>query len=241
MFGRNLAILGCSALLLWGAQTERAHTPGNVKAVSLQDNQQVVAVVPPKSHVILLEPFINSAFHTVAFREFLAKPLSVPTKFVSVSHELKTFLQMPTFQENCLTTAVYFESRSESDLGQLAVAMVILNRAETSKSSVCGVVYKGANRFNACQFSFACDGKPDIVDDTRSWKTSADISKMTMANGVRSLGESMQVLTIATNYHADYVSPKWSNQLTRLAKIGRHIFYSEKPIVRVADSRKNYI
>ena len=76
-------------------------------------------------------------------------------------------MDMPSAQHNCLTTAIYFESRSESALGQLALALVVLNRAQTSRSSVCGVVYKGANRINACQFSFACDGKPDVVDDKR--------------------------------------------------------------------------
>jgi hypothetical protein len=34
-------------------------------------------------------------------------------------------------EENCLARAVYFEARSESELGQLAVARVILNRTKT--------------------------------------------------------------------------------------------------------------
>ena len=175
------------------------------------------------------------------FRDFLAKPMSVPNTFISWSHNVKDFLDMPIIQQNCLTTAVYFESRSESTLGQLAVAMVVLNRARASNSSVCGIVYKGASHFNACQFSFACDGKPDIVDDVRAWKSSMDITDLATKGGITALGESMQVLTIATNYHADYVNPKWSKQLTRLAKIGRHIFYLESPVVRIAGGRKNYI
>ena len=88
-----------------------------------------------------------------------------PADFTSLSltHKFKTFLAT-RIEETCLTTAVYFEARSESMVGQLAVATVILNRvkASTSHPSICGVVYRGASRLNACQFSFACDGKPDI-------------------------------------------------------------------------------
>src|SRR6185436_17895764 len=90
-----------------------------------------------------------------------------PAAFSSLllTNEIKTFLAA-RIQENCLTTAVYFEARSESMVGQLAVATVILNRlkAPNPHPSICGVVYRGASHLNACQFSFACDGKPNFVD-----------------------------------------------------------------------------
>jgi hypothetical protein len=236
MVGSKLATLGCVVLLFLGTQVEPAHTP-IVDATSLVHN-----VLPSADLETSKNPpdgrFITEA-HKENFRSFLSTQL--PTKFIAWSHNVKAFLDLPIVQQNCLTTAVYFEARSESSLGQLAVAMVVINRAQTSNSSVCGVVYMGANQFNGCQFSFACDGKPDIVDDTRAWKASVDISHMAIAGGVIALSESMQILTIATHYHADYVNPKWSKQLTRLTKIGRHIFYSESPIVITAGSRKNYI
>ena len=65
-------------------------------------------------------------------------------------------------EENCLARAVYFEARSESELGQLAVARVILNRTRDPNypKTICGVVYQGSSQRNSCQFSFACDGLP---------------------------------------------------------------------------------
>jgi spore germination cell wall hydrolase CwlJ-like protein len=39
--------------------------------------------------------------------------------------------------------------------------------------------------------------------------------------------KSMQIMSTATNYHADYVRPKWAGNMKRLVKIGRHIFYSD--------------
>jgi spore germination cell wall hydrolase CwlJ-like protein len=37
----------------------------------------------------------------------------------------------------------------------------------------------------------------------------------------------MSVIATATNYHADYVNPKWAKSMKKLIKIGRHIFYSD--------------
>ena len=57
----------------------------------------------------------------------------------------------------CLAEAVYYEARSETRAGQKAVAEVVINRAASKHfpSSICGVVYQGAERTSGCQFSFA--------------------------------------------------------------------------------------
>jgi hypothetical protein len=138
----------------------------------------------------------------------------------SLTHNIKTFLDT-RIEENCLTMAIYFESRSESMVGQLAVATVVLNRVKASNphSSICGVVYRGASHLNACQFSFACDGKAKLVDDASAWKTAYDITAIALAND-RKKNQPLQILATATNYHADYVCPAWSKSLNRLAQIG---------------------
>jgi spore germination cell wall hydrolase CwlJ-like protein len=127
-------------------------------------------------------------------------------------------------EENCLARAVYFEARSESELGQLAVAKVILNRVKDPEypKSICGVVYQGSGRRNSCQFSFACDGLPDDVKSANSWANAKRIAKRAMAGD----GHVAAVGT-ATNYHADYVKPKWAKSMKRLVKIGRHVFYED--------------
>ena len=127
-------------------------------------------------------------------------------------------------EENCLARAIYFEARSESELGQLAVARVILNRTKDPDfpKSICGVVYQGSNRRNSCQFSFACDGMPDDVRQPAAWVNSKRIAQKAMSDT-----KSMKIMSTATNYHADYVRPKWAGNMKRLVKIGRHIFYSD--------------
>jgi spore germination cell wall hydrolase CwlJ-like protein len=126
-------------------------------------------------------------------------------------------------EENCLARAVYFEARSESELGQLAVAKVILNRTRDANypKSICGVVYEGSNRRNSCQFSFACDGVPDEIRQPAAWTKSKRIAQRAIAGD-----SSMKIMGAATNYHADYVRPRWAKNLRKVAKIGRHIFYT---------------
>lgn len=127
-------------------------------------------------------------------------------------------------EENCLARAVYFEARSESELGQLAVAKVILNRVKDPEypNTICGVVYQGSGRRNACQFSFACDGLPDDVKSASSWASAKRIARKAIAGDAH-----VAAISTATNYHADYVKPKWAKSMKRLIKIGRHVFYED--------------
>ncbi|MBL8789267.1 MAG: cell wall hydrolase [Rhizobiales bacterium] len=127
-------------------------------------------------------------------------------------------------EENCLARAVYFEARSESEMGQLAVAKVILNRTKNPAypKTICGVVYQGSQRRNSCQFSFACDGLPDDVKSPAAWARSKRIAQKAISGDVN-MGSAMST---ATNYHADYVKPRWAKSMRKLVKIGTHIFYT---------------
>jgi spore germination cell wall hydrolase CwlJ-like protein len=126
---------------------------------------------------------------------------------------------------HCLATAIYFEARGEPEQGQAAVAQVILNRARsgTYPNTLCGVVYQNRHRRNACQFSFACDGKPDRVSEAKAWARAQRIADEVAGGRIRS-----SELTTATHYHASYVSPRWAPRMKRLTKIGQHIFYYER-------------
>ena len=231
MVRRIFATLCCCVLLFFGTQVELAHTP-NIDTSALTSLRTQYKPDPPK-----VAGQTNNGRPATGFffprkpgklSSILSMQLDLPaSRFISWSQKMKAFLDMPMIQQNCLATAVYFEARSESMVGQLAVAMVVLNRvkASNSSSSICGVVYKGASHLNACQFSFACDGKPDIVDDARAWMTAHAVTALALANDRK--GKPLQILATATNYHADYVDPVWSKSLNRLTKIGRHIFYSQ--------------
>ena len=125
----------------------------------------------------------------------------------------------------CMATAIYFEARGESYRGQVAVGQVVMNRVahKLYPNTICGVVFQNQSKRNACQFSFACDGIPEKVTDTKSWKQAQQI-----AADVVSGKEYLPEVGYATHYHATYVRPHWAPRMKKLTKIGLHVFYQFK-------------
>ena len=123
-----------------------------------------------------------------------------------------------TDQANCIAVAVYHEARGESIEGQLAVAKVIMNRAASGKypTSWCGVVKQ------PWQFSFVnprTGYMPSVDQASAAWRKALGVTRLAVANAVQS------VPGVCLWYHADYVAPSWGRRLTRVEKIGAHIFY----------------
>lgn len=139
-------------------------------------------------------------------------------EFVSASDKAK--------QLECLTRNIYYEAASEPFEGKVAVAQVTLNRVASGNfaDTVCGVVYEKNVVYQRviCQFSWFCDGisvhKPIHA---AAWNESYEVAKRVLLENFR-----LPSLTTAMYYHADYVNPQWGKP--KVAKIGRHIFYSEK-------------
>ena len=123
----------------------------------------------------------------------------------------------------CLAEAIYFESANEPERGQRAVAQVILNRVRSTlyPSTVCGVIYQNAYRRNSCQFSYACDGKPERVTNMAAWKRAKKFADDAIVGHLY-----LKDIGNATHYHANYVAPDWRFGLKRIKQVGLHIFYS---------------
>jgi hypothetical protein len=124
--------------------------------------------------------------------------------------------------QKCLANAIYFEARGESVRGQIAVAQVIMNRVFSPfyPHDVCGVVYQNSDRHLACQFSFACDGIPDVVTEPDAWARAQRIAR-DMIDGKLWMPE----VAKATHYHAYWVHPDWINEMKKIYKLGVHAFY----------------
>ena len=124
-------------------------------------------------------------------------------------------------ERTCLAQAIYYEARSESRVGQMAVADVVLNRVASPvyPDTICDVVFQGSTRKTGCQFSFTCDGSMRARLNERKWRESEMLAGAVLA-GIRK-----PVSRYATHYHADYVSPPWADTLTPTATIGAHKFY----------------
>ena len=122
----------------------------------------------------------------------------------------------------CLSEALYFESRGEQLEGQIAVADVIINRKKSKyfPNTICRVVSEGSHKRNACQFSYNCDGKLELIHDKRSYMRIVKLSSMILN------GAFADITGGATFFHASEVNPSWAKKFRKPKKIGRHIFYS---------------
>ncbi len=135
--------------------------------------------------------------------------------------DLRTPASVPSNDIECLTQALYYEARNESEDGQAAVAEVVMNRSRSGAypRSVCQVVYQRNSR--TCQFTFTCDGSigRSAINMT-AWGRAERIARDVYE------GRSSQLLpNNSVNYHANYVRPSWGRQLQRVRQIGAHIFY----------------
>ena len=114
----------------------------------------------------------------------------------------------------CLAVGIYYESKGEPLIGQLAVGEVIANRVASPKfpSTYCGVLFQRG------QFSFIRGKKlPSVPRSSKAWQTAVAVAKIVDQDLKDSAADE------ALFFHAKRVSPRW--RLTRVASIGNHIFY----------------
>lgn len=106
----------------------------------------------------------------------------------------------------CMATNLYREARGEPLQGQVAVAQVVLNRAEKWNKTVCEIIYQ-KNQF--------------------SWTNVYKDVKYTL-NEMNIVIEAYSAPRVkAMFYHANYVKPYWRKRLQREMTIGNHTFYYE--------------
>ena len=114
----------------------------------------------------------------------------------------------------CLAGAVYFEAKSESLDGQLAVGRVVVARTASGHfpSSYCGVVYQPS------QFSFVHRGAmPTINRSSPLWQNAVKIALIAHHGVWKSPAEG------ALFFHAARI--RASSGKTRIARIDHHVFY----------------
>ncbi|WP_341369054.1 cell wall hydrolase [Yoonia sp. BS5-3] len=126
-------------------------------------------------------------------------------------------------QWECLTQALYFEARGETVRGMFAVGEVILNRVDSSAypDTLCTVINQGTGRRYACQFTYTCDGKAEVINEPRAWERVGKVARLLMDGTPRALTGG------ATHYHTKAVNPSWAQRFPRTASIGSHYFYRQ--------------
>jgi spore germination cell wall hydrolase CwlJ-like protein len=115
---------------------------------------------------------------------------------------------------DCLAGAIYFEAKSESLAGQLAVGRVIVARTDSGHfpASYCGVVFQHA------QFSFVRGGAmPGFDRSSRIYRQAVKIALIADSGAWKSPAEG------ALFFHAARIGPVAGK--ARVARIDNHVFY----------------
>ena len=158
---------------------------------------------------------------------FVAVTLSIPVAAYAGGSTAEPYVASrdpATFDRSlqCLTEAIYYEARSESEDGQRAVAQVVLNRVRhpAYPNTVCGVVSQGSERTTGCQFSFTCTGVMGPITEPAAWDRARAIAAAALRGNVyRRVG-------LAVNYHTTAIHPYWAPSLVARTTVGAHIFYT---------------
>ena len=130
--------------------------------------------------------------------------------------EQKQQVQQQHVERYCLTQALYYEARGEGEMGQLAVADVILQRklSKYHPKTICEVVYQ------PYQFSFVHDGSMLREIDVEAWNRADDLSERILSGRVTT-----GLTGHALFYHAKHVRPVWADAMVKTTEIGNHVFY----------------
>lgn len=131
----------------------------------------------------------------------------------------------------CLALNIYFEARGEPEVGQVAVSHVVITRVNDTSGQwlgdACDVISQPSNDPSKpwlCQFSWTCDGKPDIVKDSDS-KAFSKIYEL--ATDIY-YGERHFDPTFGANHYVVCGKEKsyhWNMEF--ITKIGKHCYYKD--------------
>ncbi len=170
-----------------------------------QNNSPVIVTqLPAEAQITVAQAVEASQGPTIDDKpDSLAELVAAHTEPAELSNDMQ-----------CLAGAIYFEAKSETLAGQLAVGRVIVARAKSGRfpTSYCGVVYQPS------QFSFVRGGSmPAIPKGSKAWKNAVAVAQIAHENSWSSPVEG------ALFFHAAYVDPDW--RLRRVGRIDNHVFY----------------
>ena len=164
----------------------------------------------------------------LAFFATLALFLSVLggiTGFAYMDHAQRQAAEERRANLTCLAENVYHEARGEPLAGQYAVAEVTMNRVASPlfPDTVCDVVH--AKRFDAIRKRYVGAFSWTELDELRRPHGNGWLRATAVASAVYDNPDEAPLVDGALFYHASHISPTWAKTKTRVARIGRHLFY----------------
>lgn len=117
-----------------------------------------------------------------------------------------------------LTKTIYFESRSESTLGRIAVGFVVMNRLKHSNypDSIKGIVTQKN------QFEWYNDGKPDRMNNSIAKEQCEEVARSILLQSIKY--DPTDGATHFINVNSNK-KPIWTSVYTKVNRIDNHVFY----------------
>lgn len=109
----------------------------------------------------------------------------------------------------CMALAVFHESRGEIEMGQRAVAEVIINRSQERNLTVCQVIYEHGQFSNAHRWKIPSQ-------DNKDWQLSLNIANDVINNNIK---------TNYTNNALYFRVKRLAYKNKQNMYIGNHVFY----------------
>lgn len=148
-----------------------------------------------------------------------AEPVTHPLPLLPHVETHSTYRPIDDRELDCLAANIFYESRNQPALGQLAVGITTYVRAKSENwpDSICGVVHQPK------QFSWVTETKQSqrISSEDFSYLQSLELASNILAGHY----DNLLPLFAPTHFHTTQVNPKWSHHLEKLARIDDHIFY----------------
>jgi spore germination cell wall hydrolase CwlJ-like protein len=134
---------------------------------------------------------------------------------------LMSVLPQPLADQTCLATTVYLEARSQTTIGQMAVAEVAMRRRERGQwgGTVCSVVK------SPHQFALTTTPLSQDIDNLKAFQKAWDIAGKSITNWDLPADERRFFVPHADHFATAAVSPAWSRNRNAIT-IGDHKFYS---------------
>ena len=133
----------------------------------------------------------------------------------------------------CTACNIYHEARSEPVAGQLAVALVTLNRSDSTlyPTNMCEVVWEKRKSKKTGKmvpmFSWTLDGKSDRVYNQKHWLAALKLADVVIS--AAESGKRVHDFTLgALWYHRIDIHPFWKDHYYPTVQIGLHQFYVAK-------------
>jgi spore germination cell wall hydrolase CwlJ-like protein len=166
----------------------------------------------------LLLPSTSSSYAPLSD---ISLPNPVIEKDITIKSPTENYRNSDT-ELYCLARVVFFEARSQSDVGKLAVADVTINRTASPNfpKSICGVIKQHG------QFNWKV--REIKIKELGEWQKALVIAKKAVQHPNAILPKNVFY------FHVDRISPpKWTRNLKRFIHIEDHIFYTSRDVKKM--------